>query len=137
MMTRRAALFKKMALKQKLYLTKQLRTLSLVQDELSKNQAMKEQLQELLKADKATGHARSGMSLYSASWFNTQVRDQLLSISHRCEHLVNEIFTLKRDIASAEHKRSRQEGKATELIAEAQKFAQERADIQLAELRRR
>ena len=103
----------------------------------SKNQALKEQLEELLKADKATGHARSGMSLHSASWFNTQVRDQLLSISHRCEHLVNEIFMLKRDIASAEHKRSRQESKATELIAEAQKFAQERADIQLAELRRR
>ena len=39
-MTRRAALFKKMALKQKLHLTKQLRALSLVQDELSKNQAM-------------------------------------------------------------------------------------------------
>ena len=136
-MTRRAALFKKMALTQKLHLTKQLRALGLVRDELSKNRAMKAQLEELLDADKATDHARSGMSLYSASWFNTQVRDQLLSISYRCEHLAKEMVTLKSDIASAEHKRSRQEGKATELVAEAQKFAQERADIQLAELRRR
>ena len=136
-MTRRAALFKKMALTQKLHLTKQLRALSLVQDELSKNRAMKAQLEELLDADKATDHARSGMSLYSASWFNTQVRDQLLSISHRCEHLATEMVTLKKDIASAEHKRSRQEDKATELVAEARKLAQDRADIQLAELRRR
>ena len=136
-MTRRAALFKKMALTQKLHLTKQLRALGLVRDELSKNRAMKAQLEELLEADKATDHARSGMSLYSASWFNTQVRDQLLSISHRCEHLVKEMVTLKKDIASAEHKRSRQEDKATELVAEARKLAQDRADIQLAELRRR
>ena len=136
-MTRRAALFKKMALTQKLHLTKQLRALSLVQDELSKNRAMKAQLEELLDADKATDHARSGMSLYSASWFNTQVRDQLLSISHRCEHLAKEMVMLKKDIASAEHKRSRQEDKATELVAEARKLAQDRADIQLAELRRR
>ncbi|MEJ6672422.1 MAG: hypothetical protein QNL57_02060 [Alphaproteobacteria bacterium] len=136
-MTRRAALFKKMALTQKLHLTKQLRALGLVRDELSKNRAMKAQLEELLEADKATDHARSGMSLYSASWFNTQVRDQLLSISHRCEHLAREMVTLKKDIASAEYKRSRQEDKATELVAEARKLAQDRADIQLAELRRR
>ena len=136
-MTRRAALFKKMALTQKLHLTKQLRALALVRDELSKNRAMKAQLEELLEADKATDHARSGMSLYSASWFNTQVRDQLLSISHRCEHLTKEMVTLKKDIASSEHKRSRQEDKATELVVEARKLAQDRADIQLAELRRR
>jgi hypothetical protein len=47
------------------------------------------------------------------------------------------MVTLKKDIASAEHKRSRQEDKATELVAEARKLAQDRADIQLAELRRR
>ena len=136
-MTRRAALFKKMALTQKLHLTKKLRALGLVRDELSKNRAMKAQLEELLEADKATDHARSGMSLYSASWFNTQVRDQLLSISYRCEYLAKEMVTLKKDIASAEYKRSRQEDKATELVAEARKLAQDRADIQLAELRRR
>mgnify|MGYP001274588122 FL=1 len=136
-MTRRATLFKKMALKQRLYLTKQLRALGTVRDELSKNRAMKEQLEELLETDKATDHARSGMSLYSASWFNTQVRDQLVSISNKCEHLAKEMVTLKKDIASAEHKRSRQEDKATELVAEARKLAQDKADIQLAELRRR
>lgn len=136
-MTRRATLFKKMALKQRLYLTKQLRALSTVRDELSKNRAMKAQLEELLETDKATDHARSGMSLYSASWFNTQVRDQLVSISNKCEHLAKEMVTLKKDIASAEHKRSRQEDKATELVAEARKLAQDKADIQLAELRRR
>jgi alanine racemase len=126
-----------MALKQRLYLTKQLRALRTVRDELSKNRAMKAQLEELLETDKATDHARSGMSLYSASWFNTQVRDQLVSISNKCEHLAKEMVTLKKDIASAEHKRSRQEDKATELVAEARKLAQNRADIQLAELRRR
>ena len=136
-MTRRAALFQKMALKQKLYLTKQLHALGIVRDELSKNRAMKAQLEELLEADKATDHAYSGMSLYSASWFNTQVRDQLLSISNKCEHLAKEVVTLKKDIASAEHKRSRQEDKATELVAEARKLTQDQADIQLTELRRR
>ena len=136
-MTRRAALFQKMALKQKLYLTKQLHALGIVRDELSKNRAMKAQLEELLEADKVTDHAQSGMSLYSASWFNTQVRDQLLSISNKCEHLAKEVVTLKKDIASAEHKRSRQENKATELVAEARKLSQDQADNQLAELRRR
>ena len=136
-MIRRAALFQKMALKQKLHLTKQLHTLGIVQEELTKNRAIKAQLEELLEVDKATDHAHSGMSLYSASWFNTQVRDQLLSISNKCEHLAKEVLTLKKDIASAEHKRSRQEDKATELVAEARKLTQDQADIQLAELRRR
>ena len=136
-MTRRAMLFEKMALIQKLRVSKKRRALGLVNDELSKNQAIKIQLQELLEADQAVDHARSGMSLYSASWFNTRVRDQLTEISGKCEHLTKEVSALKKDIAVAEHKRNRQTEKATELITEARKLAQDRADIQLAELRRR
>lgn len=136
-MTRRATLFEKMALTQKLQLSKKRRALGLVNDELSKNQAIKIQLEELLEADQAVGHARSGMSLYSASWFNTRVRDQLTEISGKCEHLTKEVSALKKDIAVAEHKRNRQTEKAAELFAEARQIAQDQADIQLAELRRR
>ena len=136
-MTRRAMLFEKMALTQKLQVSKKRRALGLVNDELSKNQAIKMQLQELLEADQAVDHASSGMSPYSASWFNTRVRDQLTEISGKCEHLTKEVSALKKDIAVAEHKRNRQTEKATELITEARKLAQDRADIQLAELRRR
>ena len=136
-MTRRAMLFEKMALTQKLQVSKKRRALGLVNDELSKNQAIKMQLQELLEADQAIDHASSGMSLHSASWFNTRVRDQLTEISGKCEHLTKEVSALKKDIAVAEHKRNRQTEKATELITEARKIAQDRADIQLAELRRR
>ena len=137
MMTRRATLFEKMALTQKLHLSKKRRALGLVNDELSKNQAIKIQLEELLEADQAVDHAHSGMSLHSASWFNTRVRDQLTEISGKCEHLTKEVFDLKKDIAVAEHKRNRQTQKAAELFAEARKIAQDRADVQLAELRRR
>ena len=137
MMTRRATLFEKMALTQKLQLSKKRRALGLVNDELSKNQAIKIQLEELLEVDQAVDHAHSGMSLHSASWFNTRVRDQLIEISGKCEHLTKEVFALKKDIAVAEHKRNRQTQKAAELFAEARKIAQDRADVQLAELRRR
>ena len=136
-MTRRAKLFEKMALTQKLHLSKKRRALSLVNDELAKNQAIKIQLKELLEADQSVDHARSGMSLYSASWFNTRVRDQIREISGKCEHLTKEVFALKKDIAVAEHKRNRQTEKAAELFSEARKIAQDRADIKLAELRRR
>ncbi len=137
MMTRRAKLFEKMALTQKLYLSKKLRALSLVNDELAKNQAIKTQLKELLAADRSVDNARSGMSLYSASWFSTRVRDQIKEISGKCEHLTKEVFALKKDIALAEHKRNRQTEKAAKLFSEARKIAQDRADIKLAELRRR
>ncbi len=136
-MTRRATLFKKMALTQKLQLSKKRRALVLVTEELSKNKAIKKQLEELLEVDQAADHARSGISLYSASWFNTRVRDQLVEISGKCEHLTKEVFALKKDIAVAEHKRNRQTEKAAKLFDEARKIAQDRADIQLAELRRR
>ena len=136
-MTRRATLFEKMALTQKLQLSKKRRALGLVNDELSKNQAIKIQLEELLEADQAVDHAHSGMSLHSASWFNTRVRDQLTEISGKCEHLTKEVFALKKDIALAEHKRNRQTEKAAKLFSEARKIAQDRADIKLAELRRR
>lgn len=136
-MTRRAKLFEKMALTQKLHLSKKRRALSLVKDELAKNQAIKIQLKELLEAEQSVDPTRSGMSLYSASWFNTRVRDQIREISGKCEHLTKEVFALKKDIAVAEHKRNRQTEKAAELFSEARKIAQDRADIKLAELRRR
>ena len=115
-MTRRAKLFEKMALTQKLHVSKKRRALSLVKNELAKNQAIKIQLKELLEAEQSVDPNRSGMSLYSASWFNTRVRDQIREISGKCEHLTKEVFALKKDIAVAEHKRNRQTEKAAELF---------------------
>ena len=77
------------------------------------------------------------MALYSASWYNTRVRDQLEMVANRCTHLDKEVQTMQTDLARAEQKRARKQERADELISQAKKTAQDKADERLAELRTR
>ena len=77
------------------------------------------------------------MALYSASWYSTRVRDQLEMVANRCTHLDKEVQTMQTDLARAEQKRAKKQERADELISQAKKAAQDKADERLAELRSR
>ena len=134
---KRAAIFKKMALRDKLESSRKRQSLSVLRDELSKNQGVREQLENLVEESSSPDEAQTAMALHSASWYNTRVRDQLEMVANRCTHLDKEVQTMQTELARAEQKRAKKQERAEELTSQAKKAAQDKADERLAELRSR
>ena len=134
---KRAAIFKKMALRDKLESSRKRQSLSVLRDELSKNQGAREQLENLVEESSSPDEAQTAMALHSASWYNTRVRDQLEMVTNRCTHLDKEVQTMQIELARAEQKRAKKQERAEELTSQAKKAAQDKADERLAELRSR
>ena len=134
---KRASIFKKMALRDKLEASRKRQSLNVLREELSKNQDMRNQLENLVKEAECPNDAQTAMALYSASWYSTRVRDQLEMVANRCTHLDKEFQTMQTDLARAEQKRARKQERADELTSQAKKTAQDKADERLAELRTR
>ena len=134
---RRAAIFKKMALRDKLEASRKRQSLGVLRDELSKNQGVRDQLENLVEEASSPDEAQTAMALYSASWYNTRVRDQLEMVANRCTHLDKEVQTMQTELARAEQKRAKKQERAEELTSQAKKAAQDKADERLAELRSR
>ena len=134
---KRAAIFKKMALRDKLEASRKRQSLGVLRDELSKNQGVRDQLKNLVEEASSPNEAQTAMALYSASWYNTRVRDQLEMVANRCTHLDKEVQTMQTELARAEQKRAKKQERAEELTSQAKKAAQDKADERLAELRSR
>jgi hypothetical protein len=134
---KRAAIFKKMALRDKLEASRKRQSLGVLRDELSKNQNVRDQLENLVKEASSPDEAQTAMALYSASWYNSRVRDQLEMVANRCTHLDKEVQTMQTELARAEQKRAKKQERADELTSQAKKVAQDKADERLAELRTR
>ena len=134
---KRASIFTKMALRDKVEASRKRQSLSLLREELSKNQNMRDQLENLVKEATPPDEAQTAMALHSASWYSTRVRDQLEMVANRCTHLDKEVQTMQTDLARAEQKRAKKQERADELTSQAKKTAQDKADERLAELRRR
>ena len=134
---KRATIFEKMALLDKLEASRKRQSLSVLRDELSKNQGVRDQLENLVEEASSPDEAQTAMALYSASWYNTRVRDQLEMVANRCTHLDKEVQTMQTELARAEQKRAKKQERAEELTSQAKKAAQDKADERLAELRSR
>ena len=134
---KRAAIFKKMALRDKLEASRKRQSLGVLRDELSKNQGVRDQLENLVEEASYPDEVQTAMALYSASWYNTRVRDQLEMVANRCTHLDKEVQTMQTELARAEQKRAKKQERAEELTSQAKKAAQDKADERLAELRSR
>ncbi len=134
---KRAAIFKKMALRDKLEASRKRQSLGVLRDELYKNQGVRDQLENLVEEASSPDEAQTAMALYSASWYNTRVRDQLEIVANRCTHLDKEVQTMQTELARAEQKRAKKQERAQELTSQAKKAAQDKADERLAELRSR
>ena len=84
---RRASIFKKMALRDKLDAFRKRQSLNALRDELNKNNDVRNKLENLVEETNSQDLAKTAMALHSSSWYNTQVRDQLEIAENRCVHL--------------------------------------------------
>ena len=135
--SKRAGIYEKLALKDKLESNKQRQSLLLLTEELNKNEQIKAQLTRLIEENLKEVKAQSGMALQSASWFSTKVRDQLELVQNRCQHLEIEIDEMRKKLAHAERRRSRKTEKADALYKQARQARQDAQDAALSERGRR
>ena len=135
--SKRAGIYEKLALKDKLESNKQRQSLLLLKEELDKNEQIKAQLTRLIEENLKEVKAQSGMALQSASWFSTKVRDQLELVQNRCQHLEIEIDEMRKKLAHAERRRSRKTEKADALYKQARQARQDAQDAALSERGRR
>ena len=116
--SKRAGIYEKLALKDKLESNKQRQSLLLLTEELDKNEQIKAQLTQLIEENLKEVKAQSGMALQSASWFSTKVRDQLELVQNRCQHLEHEIDEMRKKLAQAERRLQGQRLEAVEAALE-------------------
>ena len=135
--SKRAGIYEKLALKDKLESNKQRQSLLLLTEELDKNEQIKAQLTRLIEENLKEVKAQSGMALQSASWFSTKVRDQLELVQNRCQHLEIEIGEMRKKLAQSERRRSRKTEKADTLYKQARQARQDAQDAALSEQGRR
>ena len=134
---RRASIFKKMALRDKLDAFRKRQSLNALRDELNKNNDVRNKLENLVEETNSQDLAKTAMALHSSSWYNTQVRDQLEIAENRCVHLEKEMQSMQSDLVRAEQKRARKQERADELVSQAKKLELDKADERLTELRTR
>lgn len=134
---KRASIFRKMALRDKLEASRKRQSLSVLRDELTKNEGVRGQLEKLVDQARSPDQAQTAMALHSQSWYNTRVRDQLELVVNRCTHLDKEVQTMQSDLVRAEQRRTKKQERADELTNQAKKAAQDKADETLSELRGR
>ena len=134
---RRASIFKKMALRDKLDAFRKRQSLNALCDELNKNNDVRNKLENLVEETNSQDLAKTAMALHSSSWYNTQVRDQLEIAENRCVHLEKEMQSMQSDLVRAEQKRARKQERADELVSQAKKLELDKADERLTELRTR
>ena len=134
---RRASIFKKMALRDKLDAFRKRQSLNALRDELNKNNDVRNKLENLVEETNSQDLAKTAMALHSSSWYNTQVRDQLEIAENRCVHLEKEMLSMQSDLVHAEQKRARKQERADELVSQAKKLELDKADERLTELRTR
>jgi hypothetical protein len=135
--SKRASIYEKLALKDKLESNKQRQSLLLLSDELKKNRQIETQLSSLIEQNNNEVGAKTGMTLQTASWFNTKVRDQLELVQNRCQYLEIEIGEMRKKLAYAERKRIRKIEKAEALHKQVRQTRQDKQDAALSERGRR
>lgn len=132
--TKRAAIFEKLAIKDKVAASKTRQSFLLVKEEIDKNNDMQEQLNQLIEQNDQKQQNQSAQSLLSASWMNTKIRDQLDMLAERNKQLVKELDRLQTELIQIERKRTRKLERAEELQRMARNERQAKADQALSEL---
>ncbi len=131
---KRASIFEKLAIKDKVAASKTRQSFLLVNEEIDKNIEMREQLEKLIEQNDKNHENQSAQSLLSASWMNTKIRDQLEMLAERLKQLEKESERLQKELITTERKRTRKLERAEELHSLAKKERQAKADQALSEL---
>ena len=114
-MKRRDAIFDRLALKEKLFINQQMRSLGALNTELQKLEEMRHRLNDMAAESAPKIQEQTAFTLRSSAELNYQIRDQLETASNRSDHLSQELKFMRQKIALSDRRREKSASKAKQI----------------------
>ena len=114
-MKRRDTIFDRLALKEKLFINRQMQNLGALHSELQKIDGMRQKLSDMVIDTLPKIEEQTAFALRSSAELNYQIRDQLETASNRSDHLTEELKLMRQKIALSDRRREKSAGKAKQI----------------------
>jgi len=98
-MSRRASIFDRLALKERVAINQQMKSLGALSNEFRQIDEMRRKLDEMARDQAPSDGVQNAGSLRAAAQLNFQIRVQLETASNRSEHLAEELRHMRQRIA--------------------------------------
>ena len=135
-MSRRASIFDRLALKERVAINQQMKSLGALSNEFRQIDEMRQKLDEMARDQVPNDGVQNAGSLRAAAQLNFQIRVQLEMASNRSEHLAEELQHMRKRIAQSDRRREKSTNKAEALRAKARNDRDARREDDEASLRR-
>ena len=114
-MKRRDSIFDRLALKEKLFISQQMRDLGALNSEFQKLEDMRVKLSAMAAESAPKPDEQTAFALRSSAELNYQIRDQLETASNRSDHLSEELKFMRQKIALSDRRREKSASKAEQI----------------------
>ena len=118
-MSRRASIFDRLALKERVSINQQLKSLGALSNEFRQIDEMRQKLDEMAREQAPADGVQNAGSLRAAAQLNFQIRQQLETATNRSDHLAEELRSMRQRIAQADRRREKSAKKADALRSQA------------------
>ena len=118
-MSRRASIFDRLALKERVSINQQMKSLSALSNEFRQIDEMRQKLDEMAREQAPADGVQNAGSLRAAAQLNFQIRQQLETATNRSDHLAEELRSMRQRIAQADRRREKSANKADALRSQA------------------
>ena len=127
-MKRRDAIFDRLALKEKLFINQQMRSLGALNSELQKLRGTREKLGDMAAELTLKTQEQTAFTLRSSAALSYQIREQLETASNRSEYLNEELQSMRQKIALSNRRREKSKSKAERIRRTSQHEREVRRD---------
>ena len=103
-MKSKSKLFELLALKEKLERNNHFKQAKDINEEIKKNNSLKEKLQEITRQEKKTNNSITAIQLKSKNWYGLKIQEQILASENKNLFLQKENFQIQKKIAQKHHK---------------------------------
>ena len=114
-MNRRASIFDRLALKERVAINQQIKSLGALSNEFRQIDEMRQKLDEMARDQAPSNGVQNAGSLRVAAQLNFQIRVQLEMANNRSEHLAEELQHMRQRIAQSDRRREKSTNKADAL----------------------
>ena len=103
-MKSKSKLFELLALKEKLERNNHFKQAKDINEEIKKNNSLKEKLQEITRQEKKTNNSITAIQLKSKNWYGLKIQEQILASENKDLFLQKENSQIQKKIAQKHHK---------------------------------
>ena len=114
-MKRRDSIFDRLALREKLFISQQVRNLGALNSEFQKLEDMRVKLTAMAAESAPKPDEQTAFALRSSAELNYQIRDQLETASNRSDQLSEELKFMRQKIALSNRRREKSASKAEQI----------------------